>query len=96
MSKQMVCTIITACCVYTDVTIISDVATIVFYGGPVIGYYTYRISEVVLMALPPRKLVPTTSLFLLLLFVISFMHGIYTCIPETNHVARQYNVAAIL
>jgi hypothetical protein len=35
-------------------------------------------------------------LLLLLLFVISFMQGIYTCIPETNHVSRQYSVAAVL
>jgi hypothetical protein len=27
---------------------------------------------------------------------ISFMQGIYTYIPETNHVPKQYNVAAIL
>jgi hypothetical protein len=27
---------------------------------------------------------------------ISFMQGIYTCIPETNHVPKEYNVAAIL
>jgi hypothetical protein len=27
---------------------------------------------------------------------ISFMQGIYTYIPETNHVSKQYNVAAIL
>ena len=24
------------------------------------------------------------------------MHGIYTCIPETNYVPREYSVAAIL
>jgi len=30
------------------------------------------------------------------IFIISFMQGIYTCIPETNCVAREYNVAAIL
>jgi hypothetical protein len=24
------------------------------------------------------------------------MQGIYTCIPETNHVPKEYNVAAIL
>jgi hypothetical protein len=24
------------------------------------------------------------------------MRGIYTCIPETNHVPKEYNVAAIL
>jgi hypothetical protein len=27
---------------------------------------------------------------------ISFMQGIYTHIPETNHVPKEYNVAAIL
>jgi hypothetical protein len=27
---------------------------------------------------------------------IPFIQGIYTCIPETNHVPKQYNVAAIL
>jgi predicted RND superfamily exporter protein len=27
---------------------------------------------------------------------ISFMHGIYTYIPKTNPVPKQYNVAAIL
>jgi hypothetical protein len=27
---------------------------------------------------------------------ISFMQGMYTYIPETNHVPKQYNVAAIL
>jgi hypothetical protein len=28
--------------------------------------------------------------------IISFMQGIYTHIPETNYVAREYGVAAIL
>jgi hypothetical protein len=28
--------------------------------------------------------------------IISFMHGIYTYIPEANHVPKEYNVAAIL
>jgi hypothetical protein len=27
-------------------------------------------------------------------FTISFMQGIYTYIPETNHVPKEYNVAA--
>jgi hypothetical protein len=27
---------------------------------------------------------------------ISFMQGIYTYIPETNHVPKEYSVAAIL
>jgi hypothetical protein len=29
-------------------------------------------------------------------YTISFMQGIYTYIPETNHVPKEYNVAAIL
>jgi hypothetical protein len=30
-----------------------------------------------------------------LIFVIIFMQGIYSYIPETNHVYRVYNVAAL-
>ena len=30
------------------------------------------------------------------IFVITFMHGIYNYIPETNHVSRVYSVAAVL
>jgi hypothetical protein len=36
------------------------------------------------------------ELLLLLLFVISFMQGIYPYIPPTNHVSREYSVTAIL
>jgi hypothetical protein len=31
-----------------------------------------------------------------IIITISFMQGIYTYIPETNNVPREYNVAAIL
>jgi len=31
-----------------------------------------------------------------IIIIISFMQGIYTCIPETNDVPREHNVAAIL
>jgi hypothetical protein len=30
------------------------------------------------------------------IIIISFVLGIYTYIPETNHVPREYNVAAVL
>jgi len=30
------------------------------------------------------------------IIIISFMQGIYTYIPETNYVPKEYNVAAIL
>jgi hypothetical protein len=32
----------------------------------------------------------------IIIITISFMQGIYTYIPETNNVPKQYNVAAIL
>ena len=31
-----------------------------------------------------------------IIIIISFMHGIYTYIPETNYVPKEYSVAAIL
>ena len=33
---------------------------------------------------------------IIIIIIISFMQGIYTCIPETNHVAREYSVSPIL
>ena len=40
----------------------------------------------------------TTKLQLINIFIIiiSFMQGIYTHIPETNYIPREYSVAAIL
>jgi hypothetical protein len=35
-------------------------------------------------------------IIIIILITVSFMQGIYTHIPETNHVPKQYNVAAIL
>jgi hypothetical protein len=32
----------------------------------------------------------------IIIIVISFMQGIYTYIPETNHVPREYTNAAVL
>jgi len=33
---------------------------------------------------------------IIIIIIISFMQGIYTYIPETNHVPREYSVSAIL
>ena len=33
---------------------------------------------------------------IIIIIIISFMQGIYTYIPETNHVPREYSVPAIL
>ena len=35
-------------------------------------------------------------IIIIIIVVVSFMHGIYTYIPETNCVPREYSVAAIL
>jgi hypothetical protein len=35
-------------------------------------------------------------IIIIIIIVISFMQGIYTYIPETNYVPREYSVAAIL
>jgi amino acid transporter len=43
---------------------------------------------------------PLYSLIIIIIIIIittiSFMHGIYTHIPETNNVHKEYNVTAIL
>jgi hypothetical protein len=35
-------------------------------------------------------------IIIIIIITISFMQGIYTYIPETNNVPKEYNVAAIL
>ena len=35
-------------------------------------------------------------IIIIIIIIISFTHGIYTHIPETNYVPREYNVAVIL
>jgi hypothetical protein len=51
-------------------------------------------------SLYPRKRdqVPIIIIVIIITIIItiSFMQGIYTHIPETNHVPKEYNVAAIL
>ena len=35
-------------------------------------------------------------IIIIIIIIISFIQGIYTCIPETKYVSREYSVAAIL
>ena len=35
-------------------------------------------------------------IIIIIVIIVSFMQGIYTHIPETNYVPREYSVAAIL
>ena len=37
-----------------------------------------------------------TFTLIITIIIISFMQGIYTYIPETNYVPREYSVAAVL
>jgi hypothetical protein len=50
------------------------------------------------MRLPLGKLVRGGRIIIIIIIIttISFMQGIYTHIPETNNVPKEYNVAAIL
>ena len=36
------------------------------------------------------------SIIIIIIIAITYMQGIYNYIPETNHVSRVYNVAAVL
>ena len=38
----------------------------------------------------------STKIIIIIIIIISFMQGIYTYIPESNYVPREYSVAAIL
>jgi hypothetical protein len=35
-------------------------------------------------------------IIIIIILVITVLHGIYNYTPETNHVSRLYNVAAVL
>jgi len=37
-----------------------------------------------------------TLIIIINIIIISFMQGIYTYVPETNYVPREYSVAAVL
>ena len=37
-----------------------------------------------------------SNIIIIIIIIVSFMQGIYTYIPETNDVPREYSVAAIL
>jgi hypothetical protein len=36
------------------------------------------------------------EIIIIIIVTMSFIQGVYTYIPETNHVPKEYNVAAIL
>ena len=43
-----------------------------------------------------RSVIVIIIIIIIITIIISFMQGIYTYIPEINHVPRKYSVAAIL
>ena len=51
--------------------------------------YIFILNKIILTATS----ITTTTIIII---IISFMQGIYTYIPETNYVPREYTVAAVL
>jgi len=45
---------------------------------------------------PTKPFIIIIIIIIIIILVITFMHGIYNYIPETNHVSRVYSVAAVL
>ena len=43
-----------------------------------------------------QRLHQLSIIIIIIIIIISFMQDIYTCIPETNYVFREYSVATIL
>jgi hypothetical protein len=43
-----------------------------------------------------QRFVIIIIIIIIIILVITFMHGIYNYVPETNHVFRVYSVAAVL
>jgi len=50
-----------------------------------------------LLVIPLYTIIIIIIIFIIIIvIIISFMQGIYTYIPETNYVSREYSVAVIL
>jgi hypothetical protein len=45
---------------------------------------------------PVSELHDIIIIIIVIIIIVPFMQGMYTYIPETNHVSRVYSVAAIL
>jgi hypothetical protein len=59
----------------------------------------YIVAAILLLFMVPTSLVPSLALlcfYVIIIIIISFLQGIYTYIPETNNVPREYIVADIL
>jgi len=54
------------------------------------------LTSVCLLCLCIIIIIIITTITIIIITIISFMQGIYTYIPETNYVPREYRVAAIL
>jgi len=46
--------------------------------------------------LKPNYYSSSSIIIIIIILVIAFMQGIYSYILETNHVSREYSVAAVL
>ena len=85
------------CCMSNDVLIICICEPIicivcVCFHGVLFTFVCYLCSYVVLFLLLALVII----IIIIIIIIISFMQGIYTYIPETNHVPMEYSVATNL
>jgi hypothetical protein len=64
------------------------------------GNYIYHVQymqfNVTVCNISPGRGIIIIIIIIIIILGFSFMHGIYTYIPETNHVPREHRVATIL
>jgi hypothetical protein len=60
-----------------------------------LGFMGNNLSKVIVGSLILVALL-LACIIIIIILVITFMHGIYNYIPETNRVSRVYNIAAVL
>jgi hypothetical protein len=61
-----------------------------------IGFYIFVYTDYPICGLNVTVLERVYSIIIIIILVINFMQGICNYIPETNHVSRIHNVAAVL
>ena len=59
-------------------------------------YYFYVTFVAVAASTTVAAVVVVVVVVIVIIIIISFMHGIYTYVIETNHVSTEYSVAAVL
>jgi len=66
-----------------------------WFVSPNFGTYSYQCSLSSFTSISFRMVKCLYLIIIIIIIIITFMQGIYTYIPETNYVPREYSVAAI-